>query len=175
MSVTRLAEIKRSHLKIRSKEHQMAQEHHTQQLVRAEEKNMVLFCLVKDVYQSINPWARRYESLKLLSDSEALALVLFQQRRSVEPERSFLRDGAYFFSHLFPGVVGLAPSSFHRPLRNLRRFLELLRRAVVAEFVGHPKNAKRHAAVETIEQAAGLFEDENLRAAFDESATSKLH
>jgi hypothetical protein len=173
MSVTRLAEIKRSHLKIRSKEHQMAQEHHTQQLVRAEEKNMVLFCLVKDVYQSINPWARRYESLKLLSDSEALALVLFQQRRSVEPERSFLRDGAYFFSHLFPGVVGLAPSSFHRPLRNLRRFLELLRRAVVAEFVGHPKNAKRHAAVETIEQAAGLFEDENLRA--DESATSKLY
>jgi hypothetical protein len=141
MSVTRLAEIKRSHLKIRSKEHQMAQEHHTQQLVRAEEKNMVLFCLVKDVYQSINPWARRYESLKLLSDSEALALVLFQQRRSVEPERSFLRDGAYFFSHLFPGV-GLAPSSFHRPLRNLRRFLELLRRAVVAEFVGHPMKCK---------------------------------
>ena len=85
----------------------MAQEHHTQQLVRAEEKNMVLFCLVKDVYQSINPWTRRYESLKLLSDSEALALVLFQQRRSVEPERSFLRDGAYFFSYLFPGV-GLA-------------------------------------------------------------------
>jgi hypothetical protein len=76
----------------------MAQEHHTQQLVRAEEKNMVLFCLVKDVYQSINPWARRYESLKLLSDSEALALVLFQQRRSVEPERSFLRDAAYFFT-----------------------------------------------------------------------------
>jgi hypothetical protein len=174
MSVTRLVEIKRSHLKIRSKEHQMAQEHHTQQLIRAEEKNMVLFCLVKDVYQSINPWARRYESLKLLSDSEALALVLFQQRRSVEPERSFLRDGTYFFLHLFPGV-GLAPSSFHRPLRNLRRFLKLLRRAVVAEFVGHPKNAKRHAAVETIEQAAGLFEDENLRAAFDESATSKLH
>jgi hypothetical protein len=175
MSVTRLAEIKRSHLKIRSKEHQMAQEHHTQQLVRAEEKNMVLFCLVKDVYQSINPWARRYESLKLLSDSEALALVLLQQCRSREPERSFLRDAAYFFSHLFPGVVGLAPSSFHRPLRKLRRFLELLRRAVVAEFVGHPENAKRHAAAETIEKAAGLFEDENLRAAFDESATSKLY
>jgi hypothetical protein len=136
---------------------------------------MVLFCLVEDVYQSINPWARRYESLKLLSDSEALALVLLQQCRSREPERSFLRDAAYFFSHLFPGVVGLAPSSFHRPLRKLRRFLELLRRAVVAEFVGHPENAQRHAAAETIEKAAGLFEDENLRAAFDESATSKLY
>jgi hypothetical protein len=136
---------------------------------------MVLFCLVEDVYQSINPWARRYESLKLLSDSKALALVLLQQCRSREPERSFLRDAAYFFSHLFPGVVGLAPSSFHRPLRKLRRFLELLRRAVVAEFVGHPENAKRHAAAETIEKAAGLFEDENLRAAFDESATSKLY
>ncbi len=153
----------------------MAQEHHTQQLVRVEEKSMGLFCPLEDLYQSINSWARRYESLKLLSDSEALALALFQQRRSVESERSLLRDAAYFFSHLFPGVVGLAPSSFHRPLRNLGRFLELLRRAVVAEFVGHPKNAKRHAAVETIEQAAGLFEDENLRAAFHESATSKLH
>jgi len=153
----------------------MAKEHHTQQLVRAEEKDMVMFCLVEDVYQSINPWAQPYESLKLLSDSEALALVLFQQRRSVESERSFLQDAAYFFSHLFPGVVGLTPSSFHLPLRKLRRFLELLWRAVVAEFVGHPENTKRHAAAETIEQAAGLFEDENLRAAFDENATSKLH
>jgi len=33
----------------------MAREHHTQQLVKAEEKNMVLFCLVKDVYQSASP------------------------------------------------------------------------------------------------------------------------
>lgn len=154
----------------------MAQEHHTQQLVRVEEKSMGLFCPVEDLYQSINSWARRYESLKLLSDSEALALALFQQRRSVESERSFLRDAAYFFSHLFPGVVGLTPSSFHHhPLRKLRRFLELLRRAVVADLVGDPENAKRHAAAETIEQAAGLFEDENLRAAFDENATSKLH
>ena len=153
----------------------MAQEHHTQQLVRVEEKSMGLFCPVEDLYQSINSWAQRYESLKLLSNSEALALALFQQRRSVEPERSFLRDAAYFYSHLFPGVVGLAPSSFHRPLRKLRRFLERPRRAVVAEFVGHPENAKRHAAAETIEQAAGSFEDENLCAAFDESATSKLH
>jgi len=28
---------------------------------------MVLFCLVKDVYQRINPWPQRYEFLKLLS------------------------------------------------------------------------------------------------------------
>ena len=33
-----------------------------------------------------------------------------------------------FFSHLLPGVVGLHPSSFHRRVRSLRRFLEPLRR-----------------------------------------------
>jgi hypothetical protein len=153
----------------------MAQEHHAQQLVRVEEKSMGLFCPVEDLYQSINSWAQRYESLKLLSNSEALALALFQQRRSVESERSFVRDAAYFFSHLFSGIVGLAASSFHRPLRKLRRFLELLWRAVVDDLVGDPENAKRHAAAETIEQAAGSFEDENLCAAFDESATSKLY
>lgn len=34
---------------------------------------------------------------------------------------------------------GLAPSSFHRRVRKLRRFLELLRRAVVPELVGDPE------------------------------------
>jgi hypothetical protein len=54
--------------------------------------------------------------------------------RGVESERSFLRDAARFFSHLFPGVAGLHPSSFHRRLRKkLRRLLEPLRRAVLAE------------------------------------------
>jgi len=50
-----------------------------------------------------------------------------------------LRDAERFFSHLFPGVVGLAPSSLHRRLRKLRRFLEPLRRDVVAELVGEPE------------------------------------
>jgi class 3 adenylate cyclase/tetratricopeptide (TPR) repeat protein len=36
-------------------------------------------------------------------------------------------------------------------------------------------DTKRHAAAETIDRIVGLFEDENLRAAFVESATSKLH
>ncbi len=31
--------------------------------------------------------------------------------RGVESERSFLQDAERFFSHLFPGVVGLAPST----------------------------------------------------------------
>jgi hypothetical protein len=57
----------------------------------------------------------------------------------MESQRSFLRDAARFFSHLFPGVVGLAPSSFHRRIRRLRRFLEPLRRAVLPELVGDPE------------------------------------
>lgn len=44
-----------------------------------------------------------------------------------------------FFSHLFPGVVGLHPSSFHRRVRKLRRFLEHLRREIVRELVGDPE------------------------------------
>jgi hypothetical protein len=50
-----------------------------------------------------------------------------QQLRGTESERSFLRDGERSFAHLFPGVAGLARSSFHRRLRKLRRFLEPLR------------------------------------------------
>ena len=59
--------------------------------------------------------------------------------RGVESERSFLRDAARFFSHLFPGVLGLAPSSLHRRIRKLRRFLEPLRRSVLPELVGEPE------------------------------------
>ncbi len=62
----------------------------------------------------LNPRCDRYESLKRLSDSEVLTLVLFQQLRGVESERSFLHDAERFFVHLFPGVVGLHPSSLHR-------------------------------------------------------------
>ncbi len=118
----------------------MARVHPTPRLVRAEEALTVLFCLVDDAYRALRPGGyRHYESLKKLSDSEVLALALFQQLRGVESERSFLRDAQRFFSHLFPGVVGLAPSSFHRRVRKLRRFFEPLRRAVVAELVGDPE------------------------------------
>ena len=104
----------------------------------------MLFCLVDDAYERLNPHGRRYGALKKLSDSEILTLalfqqLLFQQLRGVESERSFLRDAGRFFSQLFPGAVGLAPSSFHRRVRRLRRFLEPLRRSVVAELVGDPE------------------------------------
>jgi hypothetical protein len=98
-----------------------------------------LFCAIDDIYQNVNPDGWRYESLKKLSDSEVITLALFQQLRGTESQRSFLRDAARFFPHLFPGVVGLAPSSFHRRIRKLRRFLEPLRRALLAELVGNPE------------------------------------
>ena len=99
----------------------MAQPNHTLRLAETEEALTVLFCLVDDAYAHLNPRARCYESLKQLADSEVITLALFQQLRGVESERSFLRDAERFFSHLFPGVVGLYPSSFHRRVRKLRR------------------------------------------------------
>jgi hypothetical protein len=117
----------------------MAHAQDTRQLARTEEALIVLFCLLDDAYARINPKGQRYGSLKRLSDSEALTLALFQQLRGVESERSFLRDVARFFSHLFPGAVGLWPSSLHRRLRKLRRFLEPLRRAILPELVGEPE------------------------------------
>ena len=105
-----------------------------------EEALTVLFCLVDDAHALLDPrGARRYESLKKLSDSEALTLALLQQLRGTESQRSFLRDAARFFSHLFPGLMGLAPSSLHRRVRKLRRFLEPLRRSVLPELVGDPE------------------------------------
>jgi Transposase DDE domain len=117
----------------------MNRSHHAQGFALLEEAVTVLFCLVDDGYRNINPNAQCYESLKKLSDSEVITLALFQQLRGMESQRSFLRDASRFFSHLFPGVVGLAPSSLHRRLRKLRRFLELLRRHVLAELVGDPE------------------------------------
>src|SRR5215211_1974568 len=117
----------------------MAQLNHTPRLSETEEALTVLFCLIDDAYAHLNPRAQRYESLKRLSDSEVIALALFQQLRGVESERSFLRDAQRFFSHLFPGVVGLHPSSLHRRVRKLRRFLEPLRRDVLSEIVGNPE------------------------------------
>jgi DDE family transposase len=118
----------------------MAHANHTPRLAQTEEALTVLFCLIDDAYRLLNPHgAHSYESIKRLSDSEVITLALFQQLRGVESERSFLRDAERFFSHLFPGVVGLHPSSFHRRVRKLRRFLELLRRDVLSEMVGNPE------------------------------------
>src|SRR5918998_917816 len=117
----------------------MTQRNHTRRLALMEEAITVLFCLVDDAYAYLNPNARRYESLKRLSDSEVITLALFQQLRGTESQRSFLGDTERFFSHLFPGIVGLHPSSLNRRFRKLRRFLEPLRRDVVNELVGEPK------------------------------------
>lgn len=100
----------------------MAYTQHTHSLPHLEEALTVLFCLIDDAYRLLNPrGARRYESIKRLSDSEIITLALFQQLRGVQSERSFLRDAQRFFSELFPGVVGLHPSSFNRRVRKLRR------------------------------------------------------
>ena len=117
----------------------MAQPNHTPRLADTEEVLTVLFCLIEDSYALLNPNGKLYEPLKRLADSEVIALALFQQLRGVESERSFLRDAERFFSHLFPGVVGLYPSSFHRRVRKLRRFLEPLRREIVPELVDEPE------------------------------------
>lgn len=117
----------------------MARTNHTQRLSQTEEALSVLFCLIDDAYVLLNPNGGRYESIKRLSDSEIVTLALLQQLRGVESERSFLRDAQRFFSHLFPGLVGLHPSSFHRRARKLRRFLEPLRREIVADLVGDPE------------------------------------
>ena len=80
----------------------MAQPQHTPSLDCLEGAVTVLFCLIDDAYALLNPRARRYESLKQLSDSEIIALALLQQLRGVESEHSFLREAQRFFSHLVP-------------------------------------------------------------------------
>jgi len=104
----------------------------------AEEAIIVLFCLIDDAYHILNPKAEHYQSLKQLSDSEVITLALLQQLRGVESERSLLREVGRFFWHLFPGAVGLHPSSLHRRVRKLRRYFEPLRRTILPELVGDP-------------------------------------
>jgi hypothetical protein len=89
----------------------MTRLNHTRRLALTEEALTVLFCLTDDAYAHLNPNARRYESLKRLSDSEVNTLALFEQLRGTESQRSFLGDTERFFSHLFPGIAGLHPSS----------------------------------------------------------------
>jgi hypothetical protein len=117
----------------------MAQSEHTAELALLEEAITILFCEVDDAYAHLNPKGHHYASLKRLSDSEVITLALFQQLRGMESERAFLREVVRFFSHLFPGMVDLHPSSFHRRLRKLRRYLESLRRAILPELVGDPE------------------------------------
>ncbi|MGH3145899.1 MAG: transposase [Rubrobacter sp.] len=117
----------------------MAHPEHTPQLALLEEAVTVLFCRIDDAYYRLNPRGGRYASLKELSDSEILALALFLQLRGIESEHSFLREASRFFSHLFPGIVGYWPSSFHRRVRKLRRYFEPLRREILPELLGEPE------------------------------------
>jgi hypothetical protein len=135
----------------------MAHANPTARLALTEEALTILFCFIDDAYDLLNPNARRYESIKRLSDSEIVTLALFQQLWGVESERSFLRDAERFFSHLFPGVVGLHPPSFNRRVRKLRRYLEPLRREIIPELVGTP---------ETLLVASTLLEVFCIRARF---------
>lgn len=89
----------------------MSQPYRSSESALLEEAVIILFCLIDDAYANLNPRGQRYESLKRLSDSEVITLALLQQLRGVESERSFLRDAVRFLSHLFPGMVGLHPSS----------------------------------------------------------------
>lgn len=93
----------------------MAQREDTPSACVLEEAITVPFCEIDDAYRILNPRGSRYAALKKLSDSEVMTLSLFQQLRGVESERSFLRDAQGFFSHPFPGVVGLAPSFLVSP------------------------------------------------------------
>jgi hypothetical protein len=117
----------------------MAQPELTPQLALLEEALTILFCQIDDAYYHLTPKGRNYQTLKELSDSEVITLVLLQQLRGIESQRSFLREAARFFSHLFPGVVGFHPSSFHRRVRKLRRYFEPLRKEILPELVGDPE------------------------------------
>ena len=108
-------------------------------LPSARSKRWPALTLPDEAYRLLNPGGSRYGSLKKLSDSEVVTLALLQQLRGTESQRSFLRDAERFFAHLFPGVIDLHPSSFHRRLRKLGRFLEPLRRAVLPDLVGDPE------------------------------------
>ena len=119
----------------------MAQLNHTSRLLETEEalSRCSFASSRRRLRSSQPPCPLLRESIKRLSDSEVIALALFQQLRGVQSERSFLRDAQRLFSHLFPGVVGLHPSSFHRRVSKLRPFLEPLRRDVLYEMVGNPE------------------------------------
>lgn len=142
----------------------MAHPEHTPTSALLEEALTVLFCRIDDAYYRLNPRGHRYASLKDLSDSEILALALFQQLRGIESEQSFLREVSRFFRHLFPGIVGYWPSSFHRRVRKLRRHFESLRREILPELVGEPETMVIDSTLlsvlhpRQVNQSAGGFE-----------------
>ena len=115
----------------------MARDHHTRQFDRTEEAITVLFCLADDAYRLLNPRAaRRYESLKRLSDSEVLTLALLQQSYAASsPAARSCATRSVSSRACSPAWSGtLPPRSIGAFASSLRRFLEPLRRAVLSEF-----------------------------------------
>ena len=119
----------------------MAHPHHTPSLALLEEALTVLFCRIDDAYYQINPRGARYASLKgALRLGDSSPSPSSSSSRGIESEHSFLREASRFFSHLFPGIVGYWPSSFHRRVRKLRRYLEPLRREILGETGGRARD-----------------------------------
>lgn len=117
-------------------------EEHTSELFLLEEAITVLFCEIDDAYTgSSNPDGHRYGSLQKPSDSEVLTLVLFQQPRGIESERSFLRARPPASSRTSSRGWSVSTSFLVAPpgARKLRRYLEPLRRAIVPESAGEPE------------------------------------
>jgi hypothetical protein len=98
----------------------MARPNHTPRLAHTEEASHCSLASLRTLRASHPPCPLLRIPQAPLTDSEAI--VLFYQLPGVEGERSFLRNAQRFFSHLFPEVVELHPSSFHRRVRKLRRF-----------------------------------------------------
>ena len=119
----------------------MAQPHHTPGLHRTEEA--ITPCCVLPPRRRLRTPQPARRALRLAQAPLGLGgpdpRPVPAELRGVESEQSLLREAERFFAHLFPGVVGLWPSSLNRRLRKLRRFLEPLRRAVVSELVGEPE------------------------------------
>jgi hypothetical protein len=115
----------------------MAQPHHTPRLALTEEALTVLFLpRGRRLRSSQPPWRSQLRipqaALRLGSHHPRTLPAVARHR-----ERTLLlaRRRERFFSQLFPGVVGLHPSSFDRRVRKLRRFLEPLRRELLSEMV----------------------------------------
>jgi hypothetical protein len=96
-----------------------------------------LFCLIDDAYATLNPHgARRYESIKRLSDSEVIALALFQQLRGVERGRTFVLAGcrAVLLSPLSGGSKTTPPFLLQPAAEEAQALrMEPLRRGILPE------------------------------------------
>src|SRR5215211_9001651 len=118
----------------------MAQPNHTPRLAHTEVALTVIFCVVDGAYTLLNLRARRYESLNRLAglgDHRACTLPAAEGCG----ERTLVLAGRreVLLSAVPWGSGALHPSSFHRRVSKLRRFLEPLRREVLSEMVGDPQ------------------------------------